>query len=297
MQQAQSLQLPQQMRAISLATITKVRPGAPYMTIAVDDAGLWYAFNRKDNFAILKKGMVLGEAHILVTEAAYKIGYSPETNEDLRKMAIAASDVLNADDLAYNEMARAPRPLMEVLEVLEAAEQNDTIFWANGVLRKSMQDDPGWAWGWFTNLLTIGDIHSVSSLHYARDFLVNTIGYEITEHPYFINAIAVAEDMPPAITPAQAIMSFLAWLTVRPERVCFSATDEAGPAVDLWKIFVEANGWRQDFGDDWPNGFGSQPENISDDPTLPDLRERKNSAGGVDIAGLHFGLEDSEAHY
>jgi hypothetical protein len=116
MQQAQSLSLPVKMRAISLSTITKVRPGAPFMTIAVDDAGLYYSFNRRDNYAAFEKGMTINDKHILVAEGTYKAGFTPQTNADLRAMAIAASDILNADDLAYAEMARAPKPLIDVLD-------------------------------------------------------------------------------------------------------------------------------------------------------------------------------------
>jgi hypothetical protein len=116
MQQAQSLSLPVKLRAISLHTITKVRPAAPFMTIAVDDVGIYYAFNRRDNYADFDKGMTLSAEHILVTDGTYQAGYTPQTNADLREMAIAASDILNNDDLAYTEMARAPKPLIEVLD-------------------------------------------------------------------------------------------------------------------------------------------------------------------------------------
>lgn len=86
------------------------------MSIAVDDVGIWYAFNRRDNYAALERGMTLSDKHILVVEGAYKAGYTPKTNADLQAMAIAASDILNSDDLAYNEMARAPQPLIDVLD-------------------------------------------------------------------------------------------------------------------------------------------------------------------------------------
>jgi hypothetical protein len=82
-------------------------------------------------------------------------------------------------------------------------------------------------------------------------------------------------------------MAFLGWLTSRQTSVTFGATHDATIAADLWKTFVEANGWSQTFSSDWPNNFQHPIEPFRYPDELADATAQAIPSN-IDIVDLHF---------